>query len=162
MTRRIVKPQPTKDINIEQLIKGNPIKKDIVLWVKETFEGLVTGGSSRFNLYSYKADDDKPMDRWESPLYMPKVAARIFLKVVNVRVGRLQNITKEDCLKEGVIKQKEISGVFYPFDNKYYFNTIDTFNAIWESINGLESWNENPFVWVYEFERIDKPSDWNY
>ena len=171
MTRRVIKPLPTKqwaleqwakhraektkvgvsskdltdaDIEIEDLLEGNPIKKGVILWVRETFEGLVTGGNSNFNLYSYKADNTKPVDCWKPSLFMPKEAARIFLKVTDVYIDRLQNISEEDCLKEG------ISGK----------NPKTNFRNLWESLKGEGSWEENPYVWVYEFEIIAKPKDW--
>lgn len=147
MTRRVIKPLPTKQLDdneIGDLLEGNPIKKGVILWVRETFEGLVTGGNSNFNLYSYKADNTKPVDCWKPSLFMPKEAARIFLKVTDVYIDRLQNISEEDCLKEG------ISGK----------NPKTNFRNLWESLKGEGSWEENTYVWVYEFEIIAKPKDW--
>jgi uncharacterized protein YhfF len=77
---------------------------------------------------------------------MPKVAARIWLRITNVRVERLHEITADDCRKEG----KPNGG--YTQDNwaRLWFETL------WQSINGIDSWSANPWVWVIEFEVISK------
>ena len=67
---------------------------------------------------------------------MPKEAARIFLKVTDIRVEKVKDITEEDASKEGFSDRLE-------------------FGAAWNSI--YNNWNENPYVWVIEFERCDKP-----
>jgi hypothetical protein len=70
---------------------------------------------------------------------MPREAARMFLRIKSVRVERLQEITYQDVLAEGLE-----SG----HDSKFI--------TLWQSINGPESWEANPWVWVVEFERITR------
>ena len=84
---------------------------------------------------------------------MPKEAARIFLRVTSVRAERLQEITAEQTTKEGVEPS------FPPFQ-------IDEFADIWNStINRPDvdrySWIANPWVWVIEFERCEKPVEYS-
>lgn len=103
--------------------------------------------------------------KWKPSLFMPKSDCRIFLKVKSVRVERLQDISEEDSKAEGVLDMfygKDIAG-------NAYFNYIDkkggwdsvaddakhSFQTLWQSINGEQSWDDNPWVWVIEFERIE-------
>ena len=92
-------------------------------------------------------------NRWEPSIHMPKDAARIFLRVTDVRVERLQDITQEQICREGVETE-------YPFaltgEEKLY-----AFSRLWNSTikkSDLETygWDANPWVWVIEFERIMK------
>lgn len=88
--------------------------------------------------------------KWRPSLHMPKTAARIFLKVTDVRVEKLQNITDKEAEKEGVIVETNNSGVMH----KIKF--IDLWNS---TINPKDSekyeWLNNPWVWVIEFERVE-------
>lgn len=92
--------------------------------------------------YEYRAtalEDGNPTDEpWKPSIFMPRAAARIFLEVINVRVERLQSISDADAKAEG-------------------FDSVDSFFALWQKINGTESLAVNPWVWVYEFKVIPKP-----
>jgi hypothetical protein len=79
---------------------------------------------------------------WRPSIHMPKSAARIWLKVTDVKVERLRDISQEDAVAEGVKASP-------PFAIGYFKN-------LWESINGAASWNANPWVWVVEFEVVSK------
>lgn len=130
-----------------------------VLYVRETWcKGL--------ERYIYRADysdtekfyrDGKEIDmKWHPSLHMPKEAARIFLRVTNVRVERLRDITVEDALAEGMDKYIRLNG---ELDEN---SIITSFIGVWNSTikkSDLDSygWNANPWVWVIEFERCDKP-----
>jgi hypothetical protein len=135
-----------------------------VLWVRETFShGCVENG--KYTGIRFKADDVTYPVKWKPSLFMPKEACRIFLKIKSMRVERLQNISKEDAIEEGIevtsISKKE-KVEYQRYDLEPGFgtnNAIYSFETLWEKINGKGSWNKNPFVWVYEFERIDKPLD---
>ena len=78
-------------------------------------------------------------------IHMPKVATRLWLEVVNVRVERLQDITEEDARAEG-----------YPFSYTTGFPIAD-FMFLWNSIYSKRGhgWNKNPWVWVIEFKRLE-------
>lgn len=93
---------------------------------------------------------------WKPSLFMPKEAARIFLKVTDVRVERLQEVSAESALAEGADKYIHTNG---ELDENM---TITSFIGIWNSTikkSDLDSygWNANPWVWVIEFERCEKP-----
>lgn len=102
--------------------------------------------------YVYRASDEIWGDaKWHSSIHMPKEAARIFLRVTDIRVERLQDITGEQCLAEGVEKEA-LSEVGEEF-------TRGMFNDIWDSTLKKSDlarygWDANPWVWVIEFERI--------
>lgn len=91
---------------------------------------------------------------------MPKDAARIWLRITDVRVERLQDISDKDAMREGI---KSIDhGAHW---KNYVKNEISSFvcpshsfESLWQSINGEDSWKANPWVWVIEFERIEKPN----
>lgn len=81
---------------------------------------------------------------WRRPaIFMPRVACRLVLKVTGVRVERLQAITEADALSEGV-------GSPITRDCK-----VPKFARLWDEINGPGSWEENPWVWVVEFKRVE-------
>lgn len=112
--------------------------------------------------YMYRATDEIYGDaRWHPSIHMPKEAARIWLKVTDVRVERLQEITEEGAKKEGAIDNR---GFIHSPDNEYdsVHTAREHFAKIWDStikksdINRY-GWNANPWVWVIEFERCEKP-----
>ncbi len=109
------------------------------------------------NGYYYKATDINHKG-WKPSIFMPKEAARIFLKVKDVRVERLQAMTLDDFLKEGVSIRPE---AFNDPDNAYW-QARSEFVKIWDSTIKkkeiyLYGWDGNPWVWVIEFERCTKP-----
>lgn len=163
-----------------------------VLWVRETFIDVDQEAEKYFNgvRFHYKADKTfVGCWSWRPSIHMPKAAARIFLKILNVRVERLQDISEEDCIAEGIEMSKkgdvyqdiengnlidkthdEDYFYFYPSkgdfrDDSYMPKSIfpnapkTSFYSLWEKINGEGSWNKNPFVWVYEYEIIGKPKN---
>ena len=76
---------------------------------------------------------------------MPRWACRIVLEVTSIRVERLQDISEEDALAEGV----EWNG---PGDS--WNLPVDKFKSLWVSLYGLDSWSSNPWVWAVNFERV--------
>jgi hypothetical protein len=80
---------------------------------------------------------------------MPKEAARIFLKVTDVRVERLQDITEEDAIAEGMSKTL--------VDGVVFISAKGNFHVLWDSLNIKRGygWEANPWVWVIEFERVE-------
>lgn len=101
-----------------------------------------------------------------SPLFMPEKHARLFMRVTDVRVERLQDISEEDAVKEGVEYETVVAGVgcvpVKSYKNyltgKYEFSTArESFFTLIASIHGQELLEGNPWVFVYEFERVEKP-----
>ena len=91
---------------------------------------------------------------WKPSLFMPKVAARIWLKVTDVRVERLQEMWASDVPKEGIFftKPTTADGMLQAF--------ADLWNStIKKSDLGSYGWDANPWVWVIEFERCEKPEE---
>ena len=107
--------------------------------------------------YMYRATDEISGDaKWHPSIHMPKEAARIWLNITDVRVERLQDITVEDALAEGMDKYIRLNG---ELDEN---SIITSFIGIWNStIKKADldcyGWDANPWVWVIEFERCDKP-----
>ena len=106
----------------------------------------------------YRATDEISRDaKWKPSIHMPKAAARIWLKVVNVRVERLHEITEQDAIAEGAQ-----CGIFrygpnvckgeYHLEINRHADYTDGFKYVWHQINGRESWDANPWVWVVELE----------
>lgn len=101
---------------------------------------------------------------------MPKSAARIWLKVTDVRCERLHDISDDDARAEGIKMYKDEHGRFrykdYMTDARGYghpehdFPEVGiaktSFATLWQSIYGEECWDNNPWVWVVEFERVER------
>ena len=110
--------------------------------------------------YIYKADwDYRENPKWHPSIHMPKEAARIFLKVTNVRVERLQDISFIEALNEGA--EPRITE-YDAYSISCQKACIDAFHKLWDStIKKSEldryGWNANPWVFVYQFDRCEKP-----
>lgn len=140
----------------EPCIKKAPYQPGDILYVRESYSELSFG-------YVYKADGENidhlgNVIKWHPSIHMPKEAARIWLKVTDVRVERLQEITEVGIEKEGVeVDPKECAGKF-DFISELFL----LFQRLWNSTiknSDLDSygWSANPWVWVVEFERCEKP-----
>lgn len=146
----------------EELIRSHAlVRKDDVLWVRETFTTDERGGEG----YYYKSDfkDSSVWDGyWKPSIFMPKNACRNFLKVTKVRIERLHDISEEEAKAEGVLRYNKstIYGYHDYLDKDAFKLTAkESFFSLWESINGKASLDQNPFVFVYDFERIEKPKN---
>lgn len=93
--------------------------------------------------------------KWRPSIFMCRWMSRIQLEITDIRVERLNDISEEECVHEGV--KAEVNGVWIKPDPTGVAQ-IDwhrkLFKRLWESINGKGSWNENPWVWVIEFKRV--------
>lgn len=128
------------------------------LWVRETW--LPHEFDDTADLATYRADcNDGPVPaavraeregrtRWHSARYMPRVASRITLRVTAVEVQRLHDITADDAVREGISDSTKAM-----FGRTNDAARIDEFRRLWCGINGAESWEDNPLVWVVRFER---------
>jgi hypothetical protein len=110
------------------------------LWVRESFAKDSDG-------YVYKAT----CPWWDSligkkpSIHMPRDASRITLEITDVRVERLQHISEVDAQAEGA---------FFAPDAAYKNSFKQGFENLWQSINGPESWDANPWVWVVSFKQV--------
>lgn len=124
------------------------------LWVRETFVFNDNPDSKEYNKYEYKVDYEgalcQDLITWKPSIFMPRKAARIFLKVTNIRVERLQDISKEDAKREGCSEFKDAIG---------WYDERVAFCELWDSLNKKRGygWDDNPLVWVIKFERIGAP-----
>ncbi len=172
-----------------------PCQPGDILYVRETWTKLYyvdPDGYTHYDqeMYFYAADgvpditlvdadgfeQDDQRIRWHPSIHMPKEAARIWLKVTDVRAERLQEITERQAQMEGVM----FRCIYYKKDNEYIaipkprINSPATYRfgyaKLWNSILkksdlGRYGWDANPWVWVIEFERCEKPEtarkDWN-
>lgn len=143
-----------------------PYKKGDILYVRETWcDDKQFTKDDTPGQYFYKAsspDDLEP--KWKPSIHMPKEAARIFLRVTNVRVERLQEMKDEDCEKEGLENFcKKCSTLFSECDTCLNDGGIkEDFKELWDSTIkksdlATYGWDANPWVWVIEFERCEKP-----
>lgn len=105
--------------------------------------------------YFYKASEEDGFTvKWHPSIHMPKEAARIWLKVTDVRVERLQEITSEQISREGV--EVEYPHVLNGEEKRYAFSTLWN-STIKKSDIDRYGWDASPWVWVIEFERCEKP-----
>lgn len=150
-----------------------PYQPGDILYVRETVwqktgHYLDVDGETKAvwcNEFKYVATDEKPETGWNyswvkrPSIHMPKEAARIWLKVTDVRVERLQEITPDVIKNEGIILDpKECVGKF-DYTSELYF----LFQRLWNSTIKKPDfdrygWDANPWVWVIEFERCEKPN----
>lgn len=124
-TRRIIGPT----------LPPNPLcpygEKGSILWCKETFcehEGKT--------LYRATTPDLPKGIKWKPSIFMPRRLSRITLKIDSIDVQRLHAITPHDAKREG-------------FNNRW------DFASLWAKINGLQSWLDNPFIWIISFHRAN-------
>lgn len=115
------------------------------LWVRETWAKVGHDEPPLIEGYIYKADEEISGMRWRPSIHMPKAAARIWLEVESVGVERLQAISWDDAVAEGC------SG----YRPEQYEPPME-FRDLWKRINGPESWEQNPWVWIVKFKRIEK------
>jgi hypothetical protein len=105
----------------------------------------------------YRADfDDGPRPiKYRPSIHMPRWASRITLEVTGVRVERLQDISEADAIAEGIDLNASAIGIRTTGESPQPM-AIAIYRSLWESINGPQSWDANPWVWVVEFRRIEK------
>lgn len=195
VTRRVVKynvdamlNSPYKkehpELEDKQVIKKPcmpPYQPNDILYVRETWQyccRYTKHSPGTHCKYCYKASNESAfygcieecgeICNWRPSIHMPKEAARIWLRVTDVRVERLQEITLKDVIKEG-IDQRRIDSYRrqLPYETNEYIHLLAysiAFRDTWNSTikkKGLSiySWDANPWVWVIAFERCEKPEE---
>jgi len=153
------------------------------LWVRETWchahpdyhdeaEGIRLGRPMRHGRWCHYAasdyvDHDDNRSPWKPSIHMPRWASRITLEVTCVRVERVQSISKDDAIAEGARRFDDIPDPS-PYGHGSRWSMEDppntdhclgspqsAFGNLWIKINGQESWDANPWVWVVEFKRVE-------
>lgn len=139
-----------------------PCESGDILYVRETWKKAPNG---YYYYEDWQKDDIADVTKWKPSIHMPKEAARIWLKVTDVRVERLQEITDNECIKEGIYPSNcrdcnDIFGCDVCPDEGY--DEVDKFVEVWNSTIKKSDlnrygWDANPWVWVISFERCEKP-----
>lgn len=171
-TRRVVTPQPVRrpipchwsgtgwaleGLPNDRGIKGcscHPVKSPPYgqtsdrLWVRETW------AQDDDDILYYRADSKKwTPGKWTPSIHMPRWASRTTLAIITVRVERLQDISEGDIVAEGVPMRKT-AGMFAEDERLEYL--LEDFINLWDSIaKPGEQWDDNPWVWVYEFKKLE-------
>ena len=142
-----------------------------ILYVRETWHKYtkrVNNGEfcHLTEFYGYKAsiaNSEDANEPWHPSIHMPKEAARIWLKVTDVRVERLQDITVDECHREGINIETSAVTDGETLNRNHDFS-LEKFETLWDSTvkkSDLDryGWDANPWVWVIEFERCNKPKE---
>ena len=132
-----------------------------LLWVREPWQAYAALDNLKPSEIPPGSDilylSDRPDTPWDAKkrqaIFMPRWASRITLKITDVRVERVQNISEGDARAEGCPYPAEWAGRYVDRDEtaKTWFKTE------WRLIHGndpVKSWDANPWVWVIEFERV--------
>lgn len=143
------------------------------LWIKEAWTGTwhpTPQNENNIHLH-YRADGSErfasaPQDyalpkvaakvgNWVTPLFMPRWASRITLDITGVRVERLQDISEEDAIAEGIQSVKPDTWKDYGGKvQEPMHSPILSYASLWKSINGAGSWELNPWCWCISFRRV--------
>ena len=189
VTRRVVKPCPVKKMIYahDGTTYGYwmdttcqpyrlPYRPCDILYVRETWGDYSECQPGGAGYYLYRADYPDgaktysfnghicDIPRWHPSIHMPREAARLFLRVTDVRVERLQDISIADAQKEGCDGRGvgPSSGTDGTLCTAPYDFSIERFQTVWDSTIKktdlpLYGWDANPWVWVIEFERCENP-----
>lgn len=139
-----------------------------ILWVREAFLKL----EKRHIIYSpfvYRAETNVDSEeirleyvksgypyKWKPAIHMPFEAARFFLRIKSIKAERLQEISQNDAIAEGIQPTYASRYLNYIIPTQSFTIPKYSFESLWCKINGYESWADNPWVWVIEFEQIPK------
>jgi hypothetical protein len=127
------------------------------LWVRETWKPHPDPVNNAPIIYKATDGGCWPDLPWRPSIHMPRWASRILLEITGVRVERLQETSEKDAIAEGIERinagdhwaWRDYSG------NRQTLSPVFSYQSLWESINGPDSWAVNPWVWVLEFRRIE-------
>ncbi|MNH86056.1 hypothetical protein D3C73_385110 [compost metagenome] len=141
------------------------------LWVRETWycdhfevmrgpylkpDDLDIGEALDDGTLVYAADGLTPYEAdqpvWKPSIHMPRWVSRILLEITDVRVERLQEISRSDIRAEGLVCPPELTIDDVSPNYRDWYPAA--WRELWESINGADSWSANPWVWVVEFKRV--------
>jgi hypothetical protein len=146
----------TKD---NKLIKPR-YRKGEICFIKEPYFWDSQGGIIGKLHYKYAGEDGF---KWANKLFMPARYARYFIEITGVRAERLQDISDEDCISEGIMESDQ-KGVYFSDAVQYsgaragicksFHSPQEAYAALIDSIYSKGTWESNPFVWVYDFKLV--------
>ncbi len=152
-----------RDVEYARCPYGQPGDR---LWVREThapqpdcwgsWDRWTRGEGGPGPVIHYKASDQRAwVDRWRPSIHMPRWASRITLEIASVRVERLQSISREDALAEGIVQLRD-GGYGLPAGEYYHHSDpSQSYFQLWADINGPGSVEANHWVWVINFKRLE-------
>lgn len=183
MTRRIIKPQPIEFLCVEKLpnrymeiiqeddlalrIKSH-YKVGEVVAVAQSYENIGMDGSAQLfekDMSGYYTRTDL-CKGWRNKMFVRSDLMPHQIRITGIRCERLQDISDEECLREGVGVSATDNLVGFPIAipfNYYigrdekgyrYVTPREAFSVLIDKISGRGTWQSNPYVWVYEFELI--------
>lgn len=151
MTRRIVKGEIPLG-NWEETEKYAPYKVGEIIAIAQSYKDIFND-AYHIGLYGRTAG-------WTNKMFVRADNMPHHIKITNIRVERLQDISYDDCIKEGVKQYictfgitKECNGI--PVFEETYLFPQEAFASIINGVSGIGTWQSNPLVWVYEFELVD-------
>lgn len=148
------------DVHRVRCLYGQPGDR---LWVRESFSGphhrerTPPRDWHSLDEIHYWADGNPEDGDWSKPrpgMFMPRWASRITLEVVSVHVERLQDISEADAYSEGIEQTEFCEEAEHAQPATGALPGRYAYRALWEQINGPDSWAANPWVWVVEFKRL--------
>lgn len=185
MTRRIINPQPSfndtsgivwkgyayglsfskteeecyynfiRNINYNKDYKG--FKNGGIVAIAQRYQDIVCNSSFE----DWEIKNLRNSEGWNNKMFVKAEFMPNHIRITDVRLERLQDISDEDCLREGI--QEDLKCVQYSFDsnigfcNQYPYGTPrSAFAALIDKVSGNGTWESNPYVFVYEFELIKK------
>lgn len=148
------------DIELINTAYKAPYQPGDILYVRETWKKALNG---YYYYEDWQRNDIADVTKWKPSIRMPKEAARIWLKVTDVRVERLQEMTLKDFKAEGIYDNYKTYSETYT-DHLRQMTYPKVFARLWNSTikkSDLDcyGWDANPWVWVIEFERCEKPEE---
>lgn len=140
---------PEKSENMYGFNGGSLFEK---YWIQSTDDCIESTLSSDDNGRYHWEPGQSPC-RIRPSIFMPRWASRITLEITDVRVERLQDISAADAQAEGIVPDGD--GGWHLADTRHYMgDPISSYASLWEYINGPDSWDLNPWVWVIEFRKV--------
>lgn len=129
-----------------------------ILYAKETHIPKASGVIYKADFDSVEAAGLSGMyGGWKPSIFMPKSAARLWFRVMNVRVEKVNEISELDALAEGVKYDGEDRSYAHKEAGVKYTPNRTAYSQLWDSINGNGDFDKGQYVWVYELARITKP-----
>lgn len=178
MTRRIIKFDKLGEYNFDNALKHEWGKKSIQAFIEnyaryKVGEVVAVAQSYKDSGYSPDSLDRHPKDLsvrglmkdsagWNNKMFVKSYACKHHIKITNVKIERLQDISDEDCLKEGIIhaytNNDGIKIYHTPHTKRGYLSTDvaqQAFAFLIDKVSAKGTWESNPFVFAYEFVLVD-------
>lgn len=150
-----------------------PLSVGDLIWVRETFATLDRGTNEQVHPFDrscqevrYKASENPNLAnctdwevrgyKWRRSVHMPKHCSRLTLKITNVYIERLTEISEEQAISEGMPSREEAQQMAINAGLGWYDRPTKWFKQQWVKTYGENSWNDEQFVWVVEFTLINQ------